>query len=395
MDIFILIGSYFVLVLVSYLLCLILFVVFGLSFAAAGFLGSLLYSSRLLSEFGFSAASLILVDDWLKRDRFVFIGWSGLALLPLAYLSVGGWFTGTSFVSSWFTHSLASSYLEGCNFLTASVSTPSNSMGHSLILLWGPESTSVFSRWAQLGGLWTFIALHGLIATAFFSLRQYEIARLVSIRPYNALAFSGPIVVFVTVFLVYPLGQSSWFFAPSLGVTGIFRFLLFLQGFHNWTNNPFHMMGVAGILGGALLSAIHGATVVNTLYQDGNSFSTFRGFSPNQPEETYSMLTANRFWSQVFGVAFSNKRWLHFFMLFVPLLGMWTSSIGIVGLAFNLRSYDFISQELKASEDPEYETFYTKNILLNEGIRSWMALEDQPHENFHFPEEVLPRGNSL
>ena len=56
-------------------------------------------------------------------------------------------------------------------------------------------------------------------------------------------------------------------------------------------------------------------------------------------------------------------------MLFVPLGGMWTSSIGIIGLAFNLRAYDFISQELKAAEDPEFETFYTKNILLNEGIR--------------------------
>jgi photosystem II P680 reaction center D2 protein len=28
------------------------------------------------------------------------------------------------------------------------------------------------------------------------------------------------------------------------------------------------MMGVAGILGGALLCAIHGATVENTLYED-------------------------------------------------------------------------------------------------------------------------------
>ena len=105
------------------------------------------------------------------------------------------------------------------------------------------------------------------------------------------------------------------------------------------------------------------------------------------------MLTANRFWSQIFGVAFSNKRWLHFFMLFVPLAGMWTSSIGIIGLAFNLRAYDFISQELKAAEDPEFETFYTKNILLNEGIRLWMAVQDQAHENYQFPEEVLPRGN--
>ena len=66
-----------------------------------------------------------------------------------------------------------------------------------------------------------------------------------------------------------------------------------------------------------------------------------------------------------------------------------------VGLAFNLRAYDFVSQELRAAEDPEFETFYTKNNLLNEGIRSWMAAQDQPHENFIFPEEVLPRGNAL
>ena len=127
-------------------------------------------------------------------------------------------------------------------------------MAHSLLLLWGLEAHLGFTAWLCIGGLWTFIAFHGLIGLiAFF------------------------------------------------GIAAIFRFLLFLQGFHNWTLNPFHMMGVAGI----------------------------------------------------FGVAFSNKRWLHFFMLFVPLGGMWTSSIGIIGLAFNLRAYDFISQELKAAEDPD------------------------------------------
>jgi photosystem II P680 reaction center D2 protein len=293
------------------------------------------------------------IDDWLKVDRFVFIGWSGLLLFPCAFLALGGWLTGITFVTSWYTHGLASSFLEGCNVLTAAVSTPANSVGHSLLFVWGPEAQGDLTRWFQLGGLWAFVALHGAFGLMGFMLRQFEIARLVGLRPYNAIAFSGPIAVFVSVFLIYPLGQSGWFFAPSFGVAGIFRFILFFQGFHNWT------------------------------------------FNPTQSEETYSMVTANRFWSQIFGVAFSNKRWLHFFMLFVPVTGLWMSAIGVVGLALNLRAYDFVSQEIRAAEDPEFETFYTKNILLNEGIRAWMAAQDQPHETLVFPEEVLPRGNAL
>ena len=283
--------------------------------------------------------------------------------------------------------------------MTAAVSTPSNVSGHSLLLLWGPEADGSFSRWLTLGGLWTFTALHGSLGLVGFMLRQFEIAREIRLRPYNALAFSAPIAVFVSVFLVYPLGQSGWFFAPSFGVAGIFRFILFFQGFHNWTLNPFHMMGVAGVLGAALLCAIHGATVENTLFEDGDGSNTFRAFDlklpPTKAEETYSMVTANRFWSQIFGVAFANKRWLHFLMLFVPVAGLWASAIGVIGLALNLRAYDFVSQELRAAEDAEFESFYTKNILLNEGVRGWLAPADQPHEKLVFPEEVLPRGNAL
>ncbi|KAL1348476.1 hypothetical protein AAHE18_07G081900 [Arachis hypogaea] len=84
---------------------------------------------------------------------------------------------------------------------------------------------------------------------------------------------------------------------------------------------------------------------------------------------------------------------LHTFVL--PLLTAVFIALGVVGLALNLRAYDFVSQEIRAAEDPEFETFYTKNILLNEGIRAWMAAQDQPHENLIFPEEVLPRGNAF
>ncbi|KAG5060846.1 hypothetical protein JHK87_001875 [Glycine soja] len=214
-----------------------------------------------------------IMDDWLRRDRFIFVGWSGLLLFPCAYFALGG-----------------CSYLEGCNFLIAAVSTPANSLAHSLLLLWGPEAQGDFTHWCQLGGQWTFVALHGAFALIGFMLRQFELARSVQLRSYNAITFSGPIVVFVFVFLIYPPGQSGWFFAPSFGVVAIFRFILFFQGFHNWTLNPFHMMGVAGVLGATLLCVIHGATVENTLFEDGDGANTFRAFNPTQAEETYSIL---------------------------------------------------------------------------------------------------------
>ena len=44
-----------------------------------------------------------VLDDWLKRDRFVFVGWSGLLLFPTAYLAIGGWLTGTTFVCLLYT----------------------------------------------------------------------------------------------------------------------------------------------------------------------------------------------------------------------------------------------------------------------------------------------------
>jgi len=89
-------------------------------------------------------------------------------------------------------------------------------MGHSLLLLWGPEAAFRFTPWVCVGGLWTFIAFHGLFGIIAFCLRQFEIARLVFIRPYNAVAFTGPIAVYLTVFLIYPLGQSSWFYTLYL-----------------------------------------------------------------------------------------------------------------------------------------------------------------------------------
>nr|UPM51636.1 Photosystem II D2 protein [Takakia lepidozioides] len=335
------------------------------------------------------------MDDWPRRDRSVFVGRSGLSLFPRAHFAPGGWFTGTTFVTPRYTHGSASSYSEGRNSSTAAVSTPANSLAHSPSLLWGPEAQGDFTRWCQLGGLWTFVALHGAFGSIGSMLRQFELARSVQLRPYNAIASPAPIAVSVSVSPIHPLGQSGWFFAPSFGVAAISRSIPFSQGFHNRTSNPFHMMGVAGVSGAAPSRAIHGATAENTLFEDGDGANTFRAFNPTQSEETHSMVTANRSRSQISGVAFPNKRRSHSFTSFVPVTGSRMSAIGVVGPALNLRAYDFVSQEIRAAEDPESETSYTKNIPSNEGIRARMAAQDQPHENLVSPEEVLPRGNAL
>ena len=68
----------------------------------------------------------------------------------------------------------------------------------------GSEAQGDLIRWFQLGGLWNFVAFHGAFGLIGFMLRQFEIAGLVGIRPYNALAFSV-IAVFTSIFLIYPL----------------------------------------------------------------------------------------------------------------------------------------------------------------------------------------------
>jgi len=86
-------------------------------------------------------------------------------------------------------------------------------------------------------------------------------------------------------------------------------------------------MGVAG--GWVERCCVRFMAPHSALFEDGDA-STPSVPLTTQAEETYSMVTANRFWSQIFGIAFSNKRWLHFFMLFVP-TGLWMSAVGVVG----------------------------------------------------------------
>ena len=159
-----------------------------------------------------------VLDDWLKRDRFVFVGWSGLLLFPTAYMAIGE-------PAYWHDVCYKAGIPTGWRLLTLRVLISSRQLCQLLLTLWvilffyfGVLSLrGTFSGGPNLGDsgiLWRSTELFALIG---FMLRQFELARLIGIRPYNAIAFSGPIAVFVSVFLIYPLGQSSWFSLHLLG----------------------------------------------------------------------------------------------------------------------------------------------------------------------------------
>ena len=111
----------------------------------------------------------IALSLWAGLDYFFF---------PLLILQLGAGLLALPFVTS-VVHprTRKSSYLEGANFLTAAVSTPADAMGHSLLLLWGPEAQGDFHQvvptWRDFGPL---LALHGAFALIGFMLRQFEIS---------------------------------------------------------------------------------------------------------------------------------------------------------------------------------------------------------------------------
>ncbi|KAI4962835.1 hypothetical protein ZWY2020_025260, partial [Hordeum vulgare] len=74
-----------------------------------------------------------------------------------------------------------------------------------------------------------------------------------------AVAYSAPVAAATAVFLIYPIGQGSFSDGMPLGISGTFNFMIVFQAEHNILMHPFHMLGVAGVFGGSLFSAMHGS----------------------------------------------------------------------------------------------------------------------------------------
>merc|ERR1711904_449521 len=87
------------------------------------------------------------------------------------------------------------------------------------------------------------------------------------------------------------------------------NFMLVFQAEHNILMHPFHMLGVAGVFGGSLFSAMHGSLVTSSLLSDTlKDVSANYGYSFGQEDETYSIGAAHGYFGRlIFQYASFNK----------------------------------------------------------------------------------------
>ena len=91
-----------------------------------------------------------------------------------------------------------------------------------------------------------------------------------------------------------PLDRGSFSDAMPLGISGTFNYMLVFQAEHNILMHPFHMLGVAGVFGGSLFSAMHGSLVTSSLVRETTETESQNyGYKFGQEEETYNIVAAH------------------------------------------------------------------------------------------------------
>jgi photosystem II P680 reaction center D1 protein len=234
------------------------------------------------------------------------------------------------------------SLLNGNNIATAAVIPTSAAIGLHFYPLWSANSVA---EWLYNGGPYQLIILHFLIGVWAYLGRLWELSYRLGMRPWIALAFSAPAAAATSVLLVYPIGQGSFSAGMPLGISGTFHFMLALQADHNVLMHPFHMLGVAGVLGGAFLSVMHGSLVVSSLIRETTELESANdGYKFGQQEVTYNLLASHAGYLGrllVPSLAFRNSRSVHFLLAVLPTVGIWFASLGISSIAFNLNGFNF------------------------------------------------------
>jgi photosystem II P680 reaction center D1 protein len=274
---------------------------------------------------------------------------------------------------------VSGSLLYGNNIVSGAIIPSSNSIGVHFYPVWEVNN---YDEWVYNGGSYQLILFHFMIGVCAYMGREWEFSFRLSMRPWIFVAFSGPVVAASAVFIVYPIGQASFSDGMPLGISGTFNFMLVFQAEHNILMHPFHMLGVAGVFGGSLFSAMHGSLVTSSLLcETSGDLSLNYGYSFGQEDETYSIQAAHGYFGRlIFQYAsFNNSRSLHFLLAAWPVIGIWLTSIGVSTMAFNLNGFNFNQSIL----DGQGRVLNTWADVLN---RAGLGMEVMHERNAHnFP----------
>ena len=157
--------------------------------------------------------------------------------------------------------------------------------------------------------------------------------------------------------------------------------MLVFQAEHSILMHPFHMLGVAGVFGGALFSAMHGSLVTSSLVRETTeTVSQNYGYKFGQEEETYNIVAAHGYFGRlIFQYAsFNNSRSLHFFLAAWPVVGIWFAALGVSTMAFNLNGFNF-NQSLI---DNRNNVIPTWSDILNRANLGFEVMHERNAHNF-------------
>merc|ERR1719222_636463 len=284
------------------------------------------------------------IGTLLSTNTRLYIGYFGVLLFPLIAVStlvyIAGFAVAPPVDIDGIREPVAGSLLYGNNIISGSVIPSSNAIGVHFYPVW---EAPAFFEWLYNGGSYQFIVLHFILGVSAWMGREWEFSYRLSMRPWIIVAFSAPVAAATAVFIVYPIGQGSFSDGMPLGISGTFNFMLVFQAEHNILMHPFHILGVAGVFGGSLFSAMHGSLVTSSLIRETTeNESANAGYCFGQQEETYSIVAAHGYFGRlIFQYAsFNNSRSLHFFLAAWPVIGIWFTSMGVSLMAFNLNGFN-------------------------------------------------------
>jgi photosystem II P680 reaction center D1 protein len=298
---------------------------------------------------GFVMASVSVWSEFvgfvLSTNNRIYIGYFGLGMFPTLIIAIFVYIL--SVISAppvdidGIREPVSGSLLYGNNIITSALIPSSNAIGVHFYPIW--DSVTI-NEWLYNGGTYQLVVFHFILGVSFWLGREWEFSFRLGMRPWIFVAFSAPIVAASAVFVFYPIGQGSFSDGMPLGISGTFNFMLVFQAEHNILMHPFHILGVMGVFGGSLFSAMHGSLVTSSLLSETELDQSLNsGYSFGQEDETYSISAAHGYFGRlIFQFAsFNNSRSLHFFLAAWPVLGIWLTALGVSTMAFNLNGLNF------------------------------------------------------